>query len=91
MPVPIVGRGPWAGCGKLVLSVHSGDGPGRSSTCQALPLDTAVAVPREIACNVREKVMSKRYIFVALFGTIWSSVHLFCHTKNARKTPFGRC
>ena len=39
-------------------------------------LDTAVAVPREIARNVRQKVMSKRYTFVVLFGTTWGSVHL---------------
>ena len=42
-------------------------------------LDTAVAVPRVIACSVREKVMSKKNTFVVLFGTIWGSVHLPCH------------
>ena len=27
----------------------------------------------------REKVLSKRYTFVVLFGTVWGSVHLPCH------------
>ena len=26
-----------------------------------------------------EKILSKRYIFVVLFGTVWGSVHLPCH------------
>ena len=48
-------------------------------------LDTAGAIPREIACNVKEKVMSKRYTFVILFGTIWGSVHLPCHSSDCTK------
>ena len=39
------------------------------------PRDTAVAIPRDFACDVREKVFSKRYTFVVLFGTVWCSVH----------------
>ena len=31
------------------------------------------------ACDVREKVLSKRYTFVVLFGTVWGRVHLPCH------------
>ena len=42
-------------------------------------LDTAVAIPRDLACDVREKVLSKRYTFVVLFGTVWGSVHRPCH------------
>ena len=42
-------------------------------------LDTAVAIPRDYGCDVREKVLSKRYTFVVLFGTVWGSVHLPCH------------
>ena len=42
-------------------------------------LDTAVATPRDFACDVREKILSKRYTFVVLFGTVWGSVHLPCH------------
>ena len=42
-------------------------------------LDTAGAIPRDFACDVREKVLSKRYTFVVLFGTVWGSVHLPCH------------
>ena len=34
---------------------------------------------RDFACDVREKVLSKKYIFVVLFGTVWGSVHLPCH------------
>ena len=44
-----------------------------------IDLDTAVAIPWNFACDVREKVLSKRYTFVVLFGTIWGSVHLPCH------------
>ena len=44
-----------------------------------IDLDTAVAIPRDLACDVREKVLSKRYTFVVLFGTVWGSVHLPCH------------
>ena len=43
-----------------------------------IDLDTAVAIPRDFACDVREKVLSKRYTFVVLFGTVWCSVHLPC-------------
>ena len=34
---------------------------------------------RDFACDVREKVLPKRYTFVVLFGTVWGSVHLPCH------------
>ena len=44
-----------------------------------LDVDTAVAIPREYACDVRECVFSKKYTFVVMFGTIWGSVHLPCH------------
>ena len=44
-----------------------------------IELDTAVAIPRDFACDVREKVLSKRYTFVVLFGTVLGSVHLPCH------------
>ena len=44
-----------------------------------IDLDTAVAIPRDFACDVREKVLSKKYIFVVMFGTVWGSVHLPCH------------
>ena len=44
-----------------------------------IDLDTAVAIPRDFACDVREKVLSKKYTFVVLFGTVWGSVHLPCH------------
>ena len=44
-----------------------------------IDLDTAVAIPQDYACDVREKVLSKKYTFVVLFGTVWSSVHLPCH------------
>ena len=44
-----------------------------------IDLDTAAAIPQDFACDVREKVLSKRYIFVVLFGTVWGSVHLPCH------------
>ena len=40
---------------------------------------TAVAIPRDYACDVRECVFSKKYTFVVVFGTIWGSVHLPCH------------
>ena len=33
-------------------------------------LDTAVAIPRECACDVRENVLSKKHTFVVLFGTV---------------------
>ena len=42
-------------------------------------MDTAVAIPRDYACDVRECVFSKKYTFVVMFGTIWGSVHLPCH------------
>ena len=44
-----------------------------------LDVDTAVAIPRDYACDVRECVFSKKYTFVVMFGTIWGSVHLPCH------------
>ena len=44
-----------------------------------IDLDTAVAIPRDFVCDVREKVLPKRYTFVVLFGTVWGSVHLPCH------------
>ena len=44
-----------------------------------IDLDTAVAIPRDFACDVREKVLSKKFNFVVLFGTVWGSVHLPCH------------
>ena len=44
-----------------------------------LDVDTAVAVPRDFACDVRDCVFSRKYIFVVMFGTIWGSVHLPCH------------
>ena len=44
-----------------------------------IDLDTAVAIPRDFACDVREKVYSKKYIFVVTFGTVWGSVHVPCH------------
>ena len=43
-----------------------------------IDLDTAVAIPRDFACDVREKVLSKKYTFVVLIGTVWGSVHLPC-------------
>ena len=39
-----------------------------------LVLDTAVAIPRDFACDVREKSYRKSYIFVVLLGTVWCSV-----------------
>ena len=53
--------------------------------CQAyelytdLDVDTAIAVPRDLACDVGDCVFSKKYTFVVMFGTIWGSVHLLCH------------
>ena len=44
-----------------------------------IDLDTAVAIPRDFACDVCENVLSKRYTFVVLFGTVWGSVHLPCY------------
>ena len=44
-----------------------------------IDLDTAVAIPRDFACDVREKVLSNRYTFVVMFGTFWGSVHLPWH------------
>ena len=44
-----------------------------------IDLDTAVAIPRDFACDVREKVLSKRYTLVVLFVTVWGSVNLLCH------------
>ena len=47
--------------------------------CTDIDLDTAVAIPRDFACDVREKVLSKKYAFVVMFATVWGSVHLPCH------------
>ena len=55
-----------------------------------IDLDTAVAIPRDFACDVREKVLSKRYTFVVLFGTVWGSVHLPCH-GDVSQDDCGRC
>ena len=44
-----------------------------------IDLDTAVAIPRDFPCDVRDKVLSKRYTFVVMFGTVWGSVHLPYH------------
>ena len=44
-----------------------------------IDLDTAVAAQRDFACDVREKVLSKKYTFVVMFGTVCGSVHLPCH------------
>ena len=44
-----------------------------------MDLDTAVAMPRDFAYDVRHKVQSKKYTLVVLFGTVWGSVHLPCH------------
>ena len=44
-----------------------------------LDVDTAIAFPRDFACDVRDCVISKKYTFVVMFGTIWGSVHLPCH------------
>ena len=41
--------------------------------------DAAVAVLWDFAYDVCEKVLSKNYTFVVLFGTVWCSVHLPCH------------
>ena len=43
-----------------------------------LDVDTAIAIPRDHACDVRECVFSKKDTF-DMFGTIWGSVHLLCH------------
>ena len=44
-----------------------------------LDLDTAVAIPRDFARDVRKSVFSKKYTFVVMFGTVMGSVHLPCH------------
>ena len=44
-----------------------------SESAQPIPL------PRDFACDVREKVFSKKYTFVVVFGSVWGSVHLPCH------------
>ena len=57
-------------------------GQGVLSGCELytdIDLDTAVAIPWDFACDVRENVSSKRYTFVVLFGTVWGLVHLPCH------------
>ena len=53
---------------------------------QIFELDAAVAIPRDFACDDREKVLSKKYIFVVLFGTVWGSVHLLCHGDVSKMT-----
>ena len=53
-----------------------------------IDLDIAVAIPRDFPCDVREKVFSKRYTSVVLFGTVW--VHLPCHGTFLKMTC-GRC
>ena len=40
-----------------------------------LDVDTAIAIPRDYACDVRECVFSKKDTF-DMFCTIWGSVHL---------------
>ena len=42
-------------------------------------LQTLIWTPRDFVCDVREKVLSKRYTFVVSFGTVWGSGHLPCH------------
>ena len=56
-------------------------GPRRVVWLRTLDIDlgTSVAIPRDFACDVREKVLSKRYTMVVLFGTVWGSVNLLCH------------
>ena len=49
------------------------------SFAQTLIWDTVVAIPRDFACDVREKSLSKKYTFVVLCGTVWGSGHLPCH------------
>ena len=49
-----------------------------------------LTIPRDFACDVREKVLSARYTFVVLFGTVWGSVHLPCHGMFLKMTC-GRC
>ena len=44
-----------------------------------LDADTAVAIPKDFASDVREYALEKKYTFVVLFGTIWGSIHLLCH------------
>ena len=53
-------------------------------------LDTAVASPREFACDVKDKFLyRKKYIFVVLFGTVWGSVHLPCHCDVTQDDPWS--
>ena len=45
-----------------------------------LDVDTAVAVPRDFACDIRDCVFSRKYTFVVMFGT-----HLgFCSSFLSR-------
>ena len=39
-----------------------------------------VTPDKDFACDVRENVLSKMYAFVVLFGTVWGSGHLPCHS-----------
>ena len=52
-------------------------------------LDTAVAIPRDFACDVREKVVSKRYILSFCFCIVWGSVHLPCHGDVSQDDPWS--
>ena len=49
-----------------------------------IDLDTAVAIRQDFSCDVREKVLSKKCIFVVLFGTVCGSVHLPCHGDTSQ-------
>ena len=71
----------WSGCQGVLLGYE---------LYTDIDLDTAVAIPRDLACDVREKVLSKRYTFVVLFGTVWGSVHLPCLGMFLKMTC-GRC
>ena len=44
-----------------------------------LGVDTAVAIPRDYACDVRECVLSKKVHVCCHVCNIWNSVHLLCH------------
>ena len=39
-------------------------------------LDTAVAIPWDFACDVRESLIEKVHFCRSVFGTVWGSVHL---------------
>ena len=72
--------------GSAVMSLQElGNWPGGQGVLSGyefytdIDLDTAVAIPRDFACDVREKVLQKKYTLVVFFGTVWGSVHLPCH------------